>query len=52
MVAATRSPGRSPIRHGVTGYDRGPALADDYQALVGQNRQGVQTHAAAPARHG
>jgi hypothetical protein len=22
MVAATRSPGRSPIRHGITGYDR------------------------------
>jgi hypothetical protein len=38
MVAAARSPAGSPVCHCVTGYDRGPALADDDKSLVGQNR--------------
>jgi hypothetical protein len=41
MVAAARSPAGSPVCCGVTGYDRGPSLADDDKPLVGQDRQGV-----------
>jgi hypothetical protein len=41
MAAAAWSPAGSPVDHRVTGYDRGPALAEDDKSLVGQNRQGV-----------
>jgi hypothetical protein len=41
VVAVARSSARSPVRHGFTGYDRSPALSDDDQLLVGEDRQGV-----------
>jgi hypothetical protein len=36
MAAAARSPAGSPVCRRVTGYDRGPALAEDDKSLVGQ----------------
>ena len=41
MVPATRSPGRPAVHYDVTGYDRGPALPDDYEPFVGQDGKGV-----------
>ena len=38
MVAAARSPAGSPVHHDVTGHDRGPALADDDEPFVGEDR--------------
>jgi hypothetical protein len=37
MVAAARSPARSPVHPDVTGYDCGPALPDDDESLLGQD---------------
>ena len=45
MVAVARSPAGSPVCHRVTGYDCGPALAEDDKSLVDQRRIRATTRA-------